>query len=203
MEYVGEKESERLLESFGFNVVNRVYCDSEKQLLASINSIGMPVVMKVSGKKIVHKNKIRGVVMNINTYSSVLANFSKLKKIKGASGVMIQKQVDFDREFLIGVKKTEDFGHAIVFGSGGIDVEEKKDISFRIAPLLKEDAEEMIKEVKGTNGLRAPQKMEIVKTILRVSEFVGRYKDISEMDINPFVLSNRVAMVLDARILFE
>lgn len=203
MEYMGEKKSEDLLESFGFNVVKRREVKDKNELLASINELGLPVVMKVSGKKIVHKNKIDGVVTGVNTYSTVLEEFGRLKKIKGSSGVMIQKELSFDREFLIGIKTTEDFGQVVVFGAGGVDVEEKKDVAFRVVPLMKEDAEEMIKEVSITKGLRAPQKEAIVKIIRRVSGFAVKYSDIKEMDINPFVLSSERAVVLDARILFE
>jgi len=203
MEYLGEKKSEELLESFGFNVVARKYCSDKNKLIKSIGEVGLPVVMKVSGKKIVHKHKINGVVLGINTYTTVLEEFSRLKKIKGSDGVMIQKQIDFDREYLIGVKKTEDFGHVIIFGAGGTNVEEKKDVAFRVVPLEKEDAYDMIKEVRVTKGILAKEKLEIIKTILRMSEFVSRYNLISEMDINPFVVSEGMAVVLDARILFE
>ena len=91
----------------------------------------------------------------------------------------------------------------IVFGAGGIDVEKKKDVAFRVVPLLKEDAEEMIKEVKVTKGLRAPDRESIVKIILLASGFADKYQDIGEMDINPFVLLDDRAVVLDARILFK
>jgi len=116
---------------------------------------------------------------------------------------IVHKQIDFDREYLIGVKKTEDFGHVIIFGAGGTNVEEKKDVAFRVVPLEKEDAYDMIKEVRVTKGILAKEKLEIIKTILRMSEFVSRYNLISEMDINPFVVSRGMAVVLDARILFE
>ncbi len=127
MEYLGEKKSEELLESFGFNVVSRSYVKDKSGLLPAISEVGLPIVMKVGGEKIVHKNKIDGVVLGVNTYSNALAEFSRLKKISGADGVMIQKEVSFDREFLLGIKTTPDFGQVIVFGSGGVDVEKKSE----------------------------------------------------------------------------
>jgi len=203
MEYMGEKKSEKLLESFGFNVVRRREVKNENELLASINVIGLPVVMKVSGKKIVHKNEINGVVTGVNTYSTALEEFHRLKKIKGSSGVLIQKELRFDREFLVGIKNTKDFGNVIVFGAGGINTEEKKDVAFRVVPLLKEDAIDMISEVKIMKGLRARHREVIINIIMRVNGFAEKYSDISEMDINPFVLSEGRGVVLDARILFE
>lgn len=204
MKYLSEKEAESLLENFGFNVVRRAYCSRKLGIQRCLSELGLPVVMKVSGKKIVHKKKIGGVSLDVNNYAQAISEFKRLKSIKGASGVMIQPKIDFNSEFLVGIKNTPDFGHVVVFGSGGSRVEEKKDISFRVCPMEKEDVLELMSEVLISKGLSKKKKEAIVSFVLKVCNFVMKYPEIEEMDINPMVIDEKSleCVVLDARILF-
>jgi len=204
VKYFSEKEAEDFLEKFGFNVVTRKYCSSKKDLFVAISKVGgFPFVMKVSGKKIVHKNKLNGIRLGLNTFSNALQEFDSLKKIKGAKGVMVQKQIPFQKEFLIGIKKTQDFGHVVIFGSGGTNVELKKDVAFRVCPVEKEEIKKMIKDTEISKGLLSEEGKELEKVILKICSLVKKYPNISELDINPLVISEGRAVVLDARILFE
>jgi len=203
MRFYSEKQAEDFLENFGFNVIERVYCKKKSELQKALSVVGLPCVMKVSGKKIVHKNKVGGIRLNIDTYSHAVSEFDSLKKIKGSDGVMIQRKISFSKEFLLGVKKTKDFGHVVIFGSGGTDVEEKKDVSFRVLPLSEEDAVDMIKSVKIAKGMGKKEVSKIAQVVMRLGDLVSKYSEISELDINPFVLAGEGPIVLDARILFE
>lgn len=205
MRYLSEKEAEKLLEDFGFDVVKRAYCSRKSGIQKCLSKLGLPVVMKVSGKNIVHKKKIGGVSLNINNYAQAVSEFKRLKAIEGASGVMIQPKIGFDSEFLVGIKKTPDFGHVLVFGSGGSQVEEKKDVSFRVCPLEKEDVLELMSEVLISKRLSEKKKEMVVDFVLKICDFVLKYPEIKEMDINPMVIDEGIfrCVVLDARILFE
>ncbi|MDA3836577.1 MAG: acetate--CoA ligase family protein [Nanoarchaeota archaeon] len=203
MRYLGEKEAEDFLENFDFKVVKRVFCKREKDIPNALSAVGLPCVMKVSGKKIVHKNRLGGVNTKIDTYSTALDVFRDFKKIKGSEGVMIQKKLDFKKEFLLGIKKTEDFGHVIVFGAGGTGVEEKKDIAFRVCPLEKDDVFDLIKEVKITKDMGKKEMEKLSGFFMKLCEVVKKYPEVSELDINPFVLAGEGPVVLDSRILFE
>jgi len=123
MRFYSEKAAEDFLENFGFRVIDRVSCKRKSELQKALSTVGLPCVMKVAGKNIVHKHKLGGIRLDINTYSDAISEFKSLTKIKGSSGVMIQKKISFSKEFLLGVKKTEDFGHIVIFGSGGTNVE--------------------------------------------------------------------------------
>lgn len=202
MRYLGENEAEKLLENFGFNVISRFYCSRKSQIKYGMSKVGLPFVMKVAGKKIVHKKKLNGIRLDVRTYSNALLDFRELMKIKGADGIMIQKKVEFKREYLIGVKKTDDFGHVIVFGGGGTAVEEKKDLSFRICPMERSDAVEMIRETWIGKGIRDAELNELVKVILKMNDFVRKYEKVEELDINPLVIVDEKAIILDSRILF-
>ena len=146
MKYLREKEAEDFLEKEGFNVVKRGFVSSERGLRSILSKLGFPIVMKVYSRKIMHKDKSKGVKKNIFTYSDALYNFSVLSKLKGFLGVVVQQKI-FGEELFLGVKKTPEFGHVILFGKGGVDVEKDKEIGFRVTPFDRNEARKMISEV--------------------------------------------------------
>lgn len=202
MKYFSEKEAENFLEKEGFVIVKRAYVKNKKNLKHALTKVGFPFVLKVAGKKIIHKKEIDGIRLGVKTYSEALIEFSKLKKIKGAEGVMVQRKGE-GKEFLLGVKKTREFGHVILFGAGGSLVEEKKDVVFRVSPLEKDEVKKMIKSTKAAVGLLKEDGKVIEKNILKLCELVEKYPKIYEMDINPLAVKSGEGFILDARIVFE
>lgn len=202
MKYFAEKDAEKLLKKNGFDVLEGIFVKTEKELENAIKKIGSPLVMKISGKNIVHKNKINGVRVGVNSYEESIKVFNEFKKIEGFEEVLIQKQIS-GREFLLGIKKTPEFGHAILVGAGGIHTEELKDISFRICPVKKKDVSEMVREIKISQGLdeNSLKKIEIV--LWKLCKLAQKYPDISELDINPLIVNEKEAIIVDARIAFE
>jgi acetyl-CoA synthetase (ADP-forming) len=96
-----------------------------------------------------------------------------------------------------------------MFGLGGIFVELLKDVSFRVIPVERKDAQEMIKEIKGfplLQGYRGKEPADIsalVDIILKISKFIEKNPRIKELELNPiFVYRNR-AIAVDARIFLE
>ncbi len=193
-----EKEAEDFLEKEGFEIIDRVYVEKEKELKSATEKLGFPLVMKVSGQELIHKNKIGGVVKDISDYELAWEVFNKLKKIKGVQGVMVQKQVK-GKEFLLGIKKTPEFGHAIAFGAGGIHTEKLKDISFRIYPFDKKEAMKMIEEVNASKDLDKKSLGIMEQNIFKLCKLVKKYPRIKELDINPLIQGR----VVDARIVWS
>ncbi len=201
MKYFGEKEAEKFLVKQGFDVVDFYFVSSESELKKALKQIGVPCFMKVSGKRIVHKKKIGGVKF-IKTLSEAIYEMNKLKKIRGANGVIVQKNFP-GKEFLLGIKKTPEFEHVVVFGSGGSDVEEKKDVCFRVCPLDKKEVNKMLKETKIGNKVSKKLKECLQKNILKICELVEKHPKISELDINPFIFSRGKGKIVDARIVWN
>ena len=202
MKYFSEKEAENFLEKEGFKVVKRAYVKNKKNLKHALAKVGFPFVLKVAGKKIVHKKDLGGIRLNVKTYSEALEEFSKLKKIKGAEGVMVQEKGE-GKEYLLGVKKTREFGYVILFGAGGSLVEEKKDVVFRVSPLEKDEVKKMIKSTKVAAGLLKEDGEVIEKNILMLCDLVKKHSNIYELDINPLAVKKGKGAILDARIVFE
>jgi len=198
MKILTEKEAGDFLEKKGFDVARRVYIEKKDELRNALEKLGVPWVMKVSGKEIVHKNKLGGVIKDIKDYETALKAFDKLMKIKDAQGVIIQRQLK-GKEVLFGIKKTPEFGHVVAFGAGGIHTEELKDVSFRVCPFGKNEARKMIKEVKISQEFGEGFSKVMEKNILKLCRLVKEYPRIKELDINPLMQGK----IIDSRIVFS
>ncbi len=113
------------------------------------------------------------------------------------------------QEIIVGVTKDPQFGHAVMFGLGGILVEVMKDVSFRIVPLIEKDAEAMISEVRGarvlegTRGKRPADTAAIRDLLVRVSDLLARQPGIEEMDLNPVIVHESGLTVVDSRVVLS
>ncbi len=200
--YYAEKEAKKFLEKNNFEIFPSLYAKNENQFKQSVQKLNFPVVLKISGKNIVHKKAIGGVRLNIKNYEQAKEHFEKMKAIKGFQEVIVQKQAS-GKEILLGIKKTPEFNHVIVFGRGGSDVEKLKDVSFRVAPINKKDAIKMLAETKIYSSLNKNNIELIVKNIMKLNSLIKKFPEISELDINPLMLHDGKAEIIDARILFE
>lgn len=192
-----EKEAERFLEKNKFNVVKRAFAKNKEELKKI--KIPFPWVMKISSKKIMHKAKISGVILNIDSIEKAEQSFSQLSKIKFFERVIIQETIK-GKEIVIGIKHTPEFKHVIMFGKGGTSVEKEKDVSFRIFPI--KDISQMIKETKIAEELNEKE-IKIIKNIIeKIQKIIKKYPKILELDINPLFVDDKVATIADARIVF-
>jgi acyl-CoA synthetase (NDP forming) len=165
--------------------------------------------MKVSGI-IVHKTNVNGVRLNINSEAEALIAFKELMKITGCEKILVQKMLTEGYEVIVGGKKDPQFNSVIALGAGGILTEFIKDVSFRISPLSREDAEQMLKEVKfsdlilkGFRGQKPADANSIIEVILSVSKMMESNPQIKELDINPLFAMPTKAVAVDVRIILE
>ena len=199
MKYLLEHESKELLERYGIKTAKCIFVRSEDEAVKAAKSIGFPVVMKVSSHKIVHKSEFGGVILNINNEDDVRKAFRKLISIKDAEGVNVQPMLPKGIEVIIGVSQDEQFGSIIMFGLGGVFVEALKDVSFRLIPITRRDAEEMIRETKAYEILKKYRNDSLVELLLKVGD-IAEKEGIVEMDLNPVFVYENDCIVADARI---
>jgi len=178
--------------------------------------IGYPVVLKIVSPDIIHKTDVDGVILNIrnqngvrNSYKRIMENVLKLKNEAKIIGVLVQEMVPLSTEIIVGSIKDPHFGSTLMFGLGGIFVEILRDVSFRIAPITEEDARKMISEIKAYPILRGYRNQPsvdidiIVKILLNTSKMVMDYQEIRELDLNPIMIYENEAKMVDARIVLE
>ncbi len=200
MKIFAEREAENFLKKAGFRVIETFFIRKKTEIEKAAERIGFPLVMKVSGKKILHKNELGGVKVGIKSYEQAAKTFDLLKRIKGSDGVLVQRKIH-GQELLLGIKKTPEFGHVIAFGIGGTDVERIKKVSFRVCPLEEKEVLSMINEIK--INLKKEDTNSIVKNIIKLCALVKKYPRIKELDINPLIVEKNKALIVDARIIFD
>lgn len=180
---------------------------TKKEALKAGKQIGYPVVLKLFSDKGEHKSDKGGVILGINNKKELVCAFNKLSKLKN-DGFLVQEFVQ-GRELIIGMKRDPQFGPVLLFGLGGIFTEVLKDISMRIAPVNKKEALKMMKETKGFELLKGFRKQnssnveKIVKIIVSLSNLAMREESIKEIDFNPVITNEKLALVVDARFLIK
>ena len=211
-----EVESKELLSKAGISVVETKLAKSKEEAISISEQLGFPVVLKIASPDIVHKSDAGGVKLGLKTVRQVgKAYEDMMKAMKQKSpqakidGVSVQKMARPGVEIIIGMSQDAQFGPVLMFGLGGIFVEILKDVSFRIVPLTKRDAREMIKEIKGyplLEGYRGGEPVNIdylEEMLLKVSDFVEQNPEIKELDLNPIFAYSDGAVAVDARIVLE
>ncbi len=202
-----EKEAEAFLKKEGFPVVHQMYCTSSSTAIAAAKRIGYPVAMKVVSPTIIHKSDVGGVALNLITDTAVMKHFTRMKRLNGFRGVLIQEYVEADA-LLLGLKRDSVFGHTVAVGAGGIYTEILKDVSFRACPVTAADAADMLHELKvypiiaGTRGHTNKVKS-VITIILKLSALAATYPQIAELDINPLLLTATDIRIVDARIVLN
>ncbi len=208
-------ESIDVLQAYGIRACKYGLATNIDEVVSLGNSIGYPVVMKMTSKTTSHKTDVGGVVVNIrseeqlrNEYKALLARLEEKGLLEGLEGVIIQEMVKGNREMVCGIATDPQYGPMMMFGLGGVFVETLKDVTFRIAPLTDIDAKEMIQSVKaykllqGARGTTPAQINQIEETLLRLSQLVNDFKFIDELDINPLLISEKTGegIAVDGRI---
>ena len=209
-----ETEAKELLKEYGIPVPDFKLIKSEDEITELAKEINFPIVMKIISPDIIHKTDAGGVKVGIKdetearlAYQEIIFQAKKYNKKARISGVIAYTMVPQGTEIIIGVMKDPHFGPVIMFGLGGIFVEVLKDISFRILPIEKRDAEEMITEIKGyeiLKGIRGepPRDIQAIEEVLmKVSKLTMENPEINEIDLNPIFVFEKGLQVVDARMI--
>jgi len=211
-----EIESKKVLREVGIHCTDTRLAATRENSVALSKEIGYPVVLKISSKDITHKSDAGGVKVNLKdkadverAYDEIMASARKKFPNAVIEGVTVQGMAKSGIEVIMGMIKDPSFGPVLMFGLGGILVEVLKDVSFRIVPLEKKDASEMIQEIKGKkllDGYRGQDPANIPyleDMLLKLSAFVDHTPGIEEIDMNPLFAYKDGAVVVDARIILS
>ena len=195
---LGELDGNEILKCYGFKTLPMALSKDKVQACEIADKIGYPVVMKFVSPYIFHKCDAGGVVVGLEDKKSVEDAFETIvEKARGYNpdarieGVLVQKMVPKGKEVILGLSKDPVFGHAVMFGLGGIFVEVYKDVAFRLSPMGRNVARRMVKTIKGypiLKGLRGekPSDIETIeKHIVSLKAMADNHPMIKELDINP------------------
>jgi acetate---CoA ligase (ADP-forming) len=209
--WLSEEEVQQLLSCYGLPLVEQRFAATAEEAGRIAKELGGPVALKAIMPGLLHKTESGAVKLNLEGEEQVVQvarEIASRLSINEERPVrfLIQKMISGGVEMLIGVVHDKQFGPIVACGAGGVMVELLRDVSVRLTPLTAEDAFEMIRSLKtyplltGFRGL-PPCDVDALKDgLLRVSAMLEDLPQIAELDCNPFVVQQRGAVILDARI---
>jgi acetyl coenzyme A synthetase (ADP forming)-like protein len=212
---IGDAEAWTVLEAYGLKVPQSRLARTPEEGIEIAEEIGYPVVLKVASPDILHKTDVGGVKLNLGSPDDVRDAFDLIvyragRYVPGARiwGCQVQQMVPPGREVLVGMSRDPQFGPLVAFGLGGIYVEALKDVAFRVAPFSRQEADEMIREIRsyplleGVRGEPPADHEAMVEALLQISRLVTDFPEILELDINPLMVfeEGRGAIAIDMRL---
>ena len=216
--YIGEIGGTELLKCYGFNVLPTKLAKTKEEAGTTADQMGYPVVMKIVSPQIIHKSDAGGVIVGPNNrqeaedaFQTIVDNAKNYSPDAQIEGVLIQKLAPKGHEVILGMTRYPIFGPLIMFGFGGIFVEVFQDVAFRLAPLSRNCARNMVRSIKCyklLSGYRGQPKADIgtiEKMLVRLSDLVTDHPEIKELDINPLLVHTEGdgATVADCRFILE
>ncbi|MCX5845829.1 MAG: acetate--CoA ligase family protein [Deltaproteobacteria bacterium] len=207
-----EVESKEVLKAYNIPVrTGQVAADPDTAATIA-DKVGYPVVMKLVSPDISHKSDVGGVRVKLDSPEAVRSAFTDIiqnakfhRPDANIHGVLIYRMVPEGVELVIGATFSRQFGHAVMFGLGGIFVEVTSDVVFRMVPLTKEESLDMIQEIRGRKilgnfrGKPAVDVNAVADIIQKLSALLTDHPEILEVDMNPVIASESGAIVVDAR----
>jgi acyl-CoA synthetase (NDP forming) len=211
-----ELESKQVLHDLRIPTTLGQLATSAEDAVRAADTISYPVVLKIASPDIVHKSDVGGVQLHLQDREAVRQAFRAMQQSVAArapgariDGIIVQPMAAPGVEVIIGMSKDATFGPVLMFGLGGVLVEVLKDVTFRIVPLSRRDAREMIHDIQGfpvLAGYRgaAPADLEALQNILlTLSAFVESTPEVKEIDLNPIYAYAQGALAVDARVILE
>jgi acyl-CoA synthetase (NDP forming) len=203
---LSEHESKKILNTYGIAVTREEEVTDQQGLMKAIREIGFPLVLKVSAPDLSHKTE-RGLVrVDIRDEQEAALAFEEMMSQTKAEGgaVLVQEMVKGSRELVVGLTRDIQFGPCLMFGLGGIFTEVLKDISFRVLPIEKRDALDMMQEIKANKilgsirGMPAADLDQLAEIIINVGRIGLENEHVQEIDINPIILAGSKPIAVDA-----
>jgi acyl-CoA synthetase (NDP forming) len=211
-----ETEAKTVCIEYGIPVTRFELARNEDEAVKFAKTIGYPVVLKIVSPDVVHKSDVGGVLVGLKNdddvcqgYAQILKNITKHNANARIFGMLVQEMAPPSTEVIVGAIKDPQFGPAIMFGLGGVFVEVLKDVTFRIAPVTKDEACEMISEVKAyplLKGYRNAPPADInaiAQILLNTSKLVTEHLEIAQLDLNPIIVYENGAKAVDVRMVLE
>jgi acetyl coenzyme A synthetase (ADP forming)-like protein len=209
-------EGKLVCDAYGIPVPQEGVANSSADAAKLASGMGFPVVLKIVSPDILHKTEAGGVLVGLKSadevskgYDTILANAKKYKADAKIDGVQVQQMLTGGQEVIVGAVTDGSFGKLVAFGLGGVLVEVLKDITFRLAPCTRDEALSMLDGIqaaemlKGVRGGEAVNRDALADLIVKVSQLVSDFPEISELDLNPVFATAKGAIAADVRIVVD
>ena len=208
---LSEYESKLILQAYGIPVTKEILVSERDEALNAAQQLGFPLVLKGCSPDVSHKTEHGMIKLDIRNEQETLTAFEEItdRMNSGNGAVLVQEMIKGSRELMVGLTRDPQFGPCVMFGLGGIFTEILEDVAFRLAPLEKRDALEMMAEIKGhkileaIRGMDAVDKESLVNILINVGRIGIENERIKEIDINPLIVRGDNPLAVDALIILE
>ena len=204
---LSEDEVKDILDYYGFKTPERMVIAPGEEVKEP--DFEYPVVMKVCSPKILHKTDVGGVKLHIDDFSQLKKEYEEMRKKFPEEKILVEEMKRPGVEAIIGVTEDATFGLTVMVGLGGIYTELYKDVSFRVLPITRDDADEMLKDLKaheifdGFRGIKTNRDA-LIDTLMKVSKMALTLKEyMSQMDLNPVFVREDDTVVVDAKMVLK
>lgn len=207
-----EYESKQVLASYNLPVTREELVSSMEDLLKAAEQIGYPLVIKGSSAEIAHKTEAGLIRVDVRNDEEATVAFREISAAMNGAGdgaVLVQQMIKGQRELVVGLTRDPQFGPCVMFGLGGVFTEVLKDTAFRVAPLEKRDALEMMQEIKAheileaVRGMAPADKDMLAEILITVGQIGIENEVIKDIDINPVIISDGKPVAVDALVVLE
>ncbi len=208
---LSEYDSKKVLEAYSIPVTKEFIAKNITEAKKYAQEIGYPVVLKGHSSTLTHKTELNMIELNLKDEKAVEEAYKGLEERgKGQlEGVLVQQMIKGEREFVAGLIRDPQFGPCVMFGLGGIFTEVLKDVTFRVAPLEKRDALEMMNEIKAKKlldnfrGKPAVNRDILANALINLGRIGLEIPEIAEIDINPMIIFNDTPVAVDALVVLK
>lgn len=205
---------EELMTGYGLPLPTAHLAQSQDEAVETAKRIGFPVALKISSPDIPHKTDVQGVLLNLwderavaQGYAQMLENIQDNLPHAHIRGVIVQRMLPAGQEVIIGAIQDPQFGALVMFGAGGVEAEELKDVAFVLAPMSEEEANYLLestwagRRLKGYRGLLPADRQAVINALMRFSQFAADFPELAEIEINPLraLPAGQGAFALDMR----
>lgn len=208
---LSEYESKQFLSQYGVPVTREKLARTEDEAVRAASEIGFPVVLKGSGEALSHKSELDLVAVDLRDETEVRRVYKRLTghpQVK-VEEVLVQQMVKGERELVVGLTRDRSFGPCVMFGLGGIFTEILRDTCFRLAPLTRSEAMEMLDEIRAkkildaVRGKPAADREALADILVALGQIGMTHPEIREIDINPIKLDGAKPVAVDALVVLE
>jgi acetyl-CoA synthetase (ADP-forming) len=209
---LSEYDSKRVLKAYGIPVTRETLVSTPSAAKDAARKLGYPVVLKACSADATHKTEKGLVAVGLGSDRALSEAFRTLKTRAGKSydgDYLVQEMVRGDREIMIGMIRDDQFGPSVMFGLGGIFTEVLEDVVFRVAPLTKADAGEMMRGIRGhkildaIRGMKAVDREVLAKCLIGIGKLGIDFPEIREIDINPLIIKGARPVAVDGLIVLD
>jgi acetyltransferase len=197
-----------VMEAYGIACATGRVVRTAEEALEAASRLGGRVVLKVHASEFVHKSDVGGVRVGLTTADDIRAAYQDLVSLGGDARVQVQQMVESGQEVIVGGVRDAQFGPLVMFGSGGVEVETRRDVEFALAPLTGFDVEYLLantlagRRLPGYRSIPAGDRESVEDVLFRVGSLISHHSRIEELEVNPLrVLSpGSGALAVDVRI---